>query len=406
MRAGFLYLLLYGATGILTEVPGLAWLAERYQAIWDPFVQRLGAALLGIEVPDRLANGSGDQLIHYVEAFAHLLVALVVAVAWSLADRRRVADRPVVELARIYLRYLLAYTMLLYGMVKVLKSQFPEPAPGRLLVPLGQMSPMGLLWTFMGRSTAYTVFAGLAEVTGGALLLFRRTTALGALVLVGVLGNVVALNYCYDVPVKLFSTHLLVMALVLLAPDLRRIADLLVRNRATAPADLGAPPVPERWRPALPFVKGLLIAAILARIGWTSWQGYRSYGDGMERSPLQGAYQVLAMERAGRALAPGDPDAFRQLAINQFTLTVIAGDGAVRRFAMQLDAGRGVLELTDTADPERTGRLAAAASGGQLRLEGTLAGEPVSLALRRMDRGEFLLLDRGFHWVSDAPFNR
>ena len=32
--------------------------------------------------------------------------------------------------------------------------------------------------------------------------LFRRTTTLGALVSIAVLGNVAMLNYCYDVPVK------------------------------------------------------------------------------------------------------------------------------------------------------------------------------------------------------------
>ena len=38
---------------------------------------------------------------------------------------------------------------------------------------------MGLLWTFMGHSPAYSAFTGAAEALAGALLLFRRTTLLG-----------------------------------------------------------------------------------------------------------------------------------------------------------------------------------------------------------------------------------
>jgi hypothetical protein len=40
---------------------------------------------------------------------------------------------------------------------------------------------MGILWTFMAASTGYTIFAGLAEAVAGLLLLFRRTSTLGAL---------------------------------------------------------------------------------------------------------------------------------------------------------------------------------------------------------------------------------
>lgn len=100
---------------------------------------------------------------------------------------------------------------------------------------------MRLLWTFMGFSRAYCIFAGAAECLGGALLFFRRTTLLGAVLLLGVLGNVVLLNFCYDVPVKLFSTFLLFLAAYLAWPDARRLADFFLLNKLIEPADPGAP---------------------------------------------------------------------------------------------------------------------------------------------------------------------
>ena len=126
--------------------------------------------------------------------------------------------------------------MITYGSVKVIKSQFPNPTLDRLLQPFGDASPMGLLWTFMGASESYNIFTGAGEMLGGLLLTTRRTTLLGALVCFGVMSHVAMLNFSYDVPVKLFSMHLLAMALFLMAPDLGRLARMFVLNRPVEPA--------------------------------------------------------------------------------------------------------------------------------------------------------------------------
>ncbi len=93
--------------------------------------------------------------------------------------------------------------MLSYGLIKVIPTQVPAPGPERWIEPLGEFSPMGLLWTFLGASSAYEIFCGLVETAGGVLLLFRRTAFLGALTSAAALSNVALLNFCYDVPVKI-----------------------------------------------------------------------------------------------------------------------------------------------------------------------------------------------------------
>ncbi len=94
---------------------------------------------------------------------------------------------------------------------------------------------MGLLWTFMGMSRAYSTFAGIAEMAGGLLLIVPRFTTLGSLVTFGVMSNVLMLNFCYDVPRKIYSVHLVLMSLFLLLPDVRRLLDFFLRNRRTEP---------------------------------------------------------------------------------------------------------------------------------------------------------------------------
>jgi hypothetical protein len=69
------------------------------------------------------------------------------------------------------------------------------------------------------------------------LLATRRTATAGALVMVAVMSNVVMLNFCFDVPVKLASTHLLVFALVIAAPDARRLWSVFCPRASTGPRD-------------------------------------------------------------------------------------------------------------------------------------------------------------------------
>lgn len=105
----------------------------------------------------------------------------------------------------------------------------------------GDFSPMGLVWFFIGSSAAYTFFAGSGEVLGAALLFFRRTATLDALVIAGVMTNVVALKFCYDIPVKIGSSTLLVLAAYLVTSDLARIAKVLLFNQPTEARDLRPP---------------------------------------------------------------------------------------------------------------------------------------------------------------------
>ena len=55
------------------------------------------------------------------------------------------------------------------------------------------------------------------------------------------------LNFCYDVPVKLYSLNLLLMAVFLMAPDLGKLTGFLVLNRPAAPVTTSGPVFEKRW---------------------------------------------------------------------------------------------------------------------------------------------------------------
>ncbi len=179
-------------------------------------------------------TGSGDTMFHYIQLLLVTLLAGVITLIWSIVDRKCSNYEKLVYWFVILLRYYLALTMLTYGFAKVFRTQFPPLTLGDLSKTYGDSSPMKLLWTFMGYSGPYTIFAGLGEVVGGSLLLFKRTRLLGAMTIVVVMSQVVMLNFSYDVSVKLYSSHLLLMAIIIMTPDTTRLLNFFILNYISA----------------------------------------------------------------------------------------------------------------------------------------------------------------------------
>ena len=338
-------------------------------------------------------SGSGDTTFAYVDTLGHLLVSLAGAALWSAVDRRPKRHDALQEFLRIYVRYCMVNVMFGYGMSKVLKSQFPKPDLDVLTEPYGESSPMRLMWTFMGYSTPYTVFAGLTEVASGALLLTRRTTIAGALLGAAVMGHVALMNLSYDIPVKLFSIQLFLIFLFLLAPDFSRLANILVHNRAVAPAAI-AWPWP-RFAVAHRVAKTLYITILIALHAHASFDHYRTYGDGVPRPALYGMYEPDA----------GSSPAVRRIFVTRSSRFVVELTDKSRRRYLMRDDGKGSLNLTfpnnDTVLHYR--RL----DETHLDLDGPFEQQRWQLHLRRIsDGGDFLLMNRGFHWINEFPLNR
>jgi hypothetical protein len=408
-RFTFAYLVLYILPFPLGIAGGAASLVRPYTDLWNALVPWVGRHVFQVAITV-LPNGSGDTTYNYVQVFCFLVLAAAAAAVWTLLDRRRPSYPRLYEWLRVYVRFSLATTMIFYGAVKVIKSQFPYPSLERLVQPFGDASPMGLLWTFMGASAGYKVFAGAGEMLGGLLLTARRTTLLGALVCVGVLSNVVLLNFSYDVPVKLFSLHLLAMAVFLAAPDLGRLVNFFVLRRPAAPAEL-RPLLPWKWphRAAL-VLRTVLVVGFVGFALSRAQEGRKTWGDLRPRPPLYGIWNVEEFAVDGKARPPlvTDEGRWRRVIFLHPQLLAIQHMGDSRqRYALELNAGEHTLSLSKQGEKGRKATLTYREPGpGRLVLEGTWEGQAVRAELRRVDEAQFLLVSRGFHWINEYPFNR
>src|SRR5579859_5260248 len=211
------YLFLFCFPFPLGSIPYTGKPAEWYELLWQKVVPWMASHLLRLSQPITIfTNGSGDTRFDYIKALCLLVVAALASVLWSVLDRKRQNYGRLHQWLRLYVRLYLGATLLGYGAYKVIPSQFPPMWQWRYLQTYGDSSPMGVLWTFMSASASYTIFAGAIEMLGGILLFLPRLVTLGALISVGAMANVFMLNMSYDVPVKLYSFHLLLLAIFLI----------------------------------------------------------------------------------------------------------------------------------------------------------------------------------------------
>jgi hypothetical protein len=288
-----------------------------------------------------------DNTNGYVELLSSVVLAAVATIVWTFLDRKRPDYRTLHEWLRIYVRYALGFTMLGYGMDKVFALQFNSslPGPDRLAEPLGNYSPFALMWTFMGYSKPYTIFAGAGEVIGGVLLLFRRTTTLGAIIICGVMANVVALDFSYQVGLKILVSLLLLLAIFLLAPDLTRLMNVFVLNRPAPAANLESP-IPDDWtrRPRLVLHVALVVFALYFFAG-PGLRGPRERGN-RPKSPFYGLYQVEAFTQNGKPVTQNDANWRRVIFEAKGDMTVLTMDDSMHYYGADVDTAKNAVTIS------------------------------------------------------------
>jgi uncharacterized membrane protein YphA (DoxX/SURF4 family) len=403
LRTAALYLLLWAFPFPLNVLPFFDWLESAHRHLME------AVGLLALRVTTGFAgplpsveNGSGDRLDSWVAQLGILLVSLAGGALWAAFGRTATRQARIADASRLYLRYFLAAAMLIYGASKLTLNQFPPPSVDRLVQPLGEGSPMGLVWTMIGLSPAYQFVGGLLEFIAGLLLLSRRGVSLGAWLMAGVMAHVVLLNYCFDVPVKIYSTQLLLGALLLAAPDVPGLLDLLVRRRPAQP--IGEPVARlAGWRRFSVYGGNTLLVALTCFVAGIA-----------EAAPVlpevYATYEVTAFTRDGVAVPPRfeDPLRWRYFTLtNRGTAIVRSVGGARQVYTAKVDVAAKTMTLTarDQA-PEISGLTYTQTTPAALSLSCHLAGAVVEVQLRRRLPDEFLMVNRGFHWINPAPFNR
>jgi hypothetical protein len=387
------------------RVPGFGEMTPMRQiAMW------FGNHLLGVK-PTVHPSGSGDTLYDWTLAFTMVVLSALIAIVWSIRTKATRHDK-FLKWFSLFLRFALGTTMFTYGFAKVFPLQMPTVFLSRLLEPYGNFSPMGVIWYSIGASPGYERFIGSAEVLGGLLLFLPQTALLGALVTFAVTTGVWMVNMTYDVPVKLFAFHLVVMSIVLFAPDIPRLLDMFVFHRPVeerpAPRYGTSPRAQRAWTIAQ-------VAFAIWALGFSTYQGnksWHSFGGAAPKSMFYGIWDVDSMTIDGVLRPPLTTDSVRYShAVFQAptSVTFQKMDQSFDRFSVKLDSTTHMLALKSLTDTAVSGALKyERPSPNRLLLDGSVGGKRVQLALTLHDLEKFFLVSRSkeVHWVQEFPINR
>jgi hypothetical protein len=399
-----------------SAIPGAPFLLRYDGMAIDWVVRAANARVFHVRQTLVPVNGSGDTSWAWTELWLYLSVAAVACLVWTMLDRRTHYDRLAFWL-RTIVRYYIATAALSYGIIKLFLLQMPFPALSQLATPLGDLLPMRLSWLFIGYSAPYQFFSGAMEMTAGLLLLYRRTVTAGLFAATGAFLNVVMINLSYDVPVKLYASHLLFACVFLLALDSKRLLRFLVLNQnasATTAYDAVFARPWQRWGAIA--VKTFIVFQILIFPFKDEWEGYRS-----RRVVASGPFR------------PGVYDV-RRYVVNRDTLPATSADTIRWRDVIFDNAGTGSVSSSDQLfwqryrrgyfryRPDTINHTVAVwktsairdstflftmryevPDTSTIRFHAAIRGDSLHVELVRLPR-HFQLAERQFHWLSE--YNR
>ncbi len=103
--------------------------------------------------------------------------------------------RQLLQVTENALAYLVAFAMLIYGAAKWL--QFGDSSQNH--TPVSQLTGMQLMWAFYGYSKPFAIIIGVLEITGGILIIFRKTRLIACALLSTILVNIILQDIFYEV---------------------------------------------------------------------------------------------------------------------------------------------------------------------------------------------------------------
>jgi len=387
-------------------LPFLFFLFKFQNGVLHQFIPWLGKNVFHLPYAITVfTNGSGDTTYDYLILFCVVFISVMATIVWSAVDRKSINYNRLYYWLTVGVRFYVGLMLINYGLVKVIQLQFPAPSLGRLLTTYGESSPMGLAWTFLGFSKGYNLFMGIAELAAG-LLLFRRTVTIGAMITLMTTANVMAVNYFYDVPVKIVSTALVFMCLFLLAPNFVRLFNFFFKGTPTQLRSIAAPVFNKSWKGIVKYsLKYVLIAYMLIGNGIHVFTYTKLYGASAPKSPLYGIYEVSEFVKNNKTLKEDDLDKTRwkMLLLEGIESGAIKDGNNLEYAKISTDTNNKLIKFVFTNDPNQTHQLHYQKKGKQLLLTGKLYDDSLYI---RLNKKRFELTDRKLNWINEYPYNR
>lgn len=286
-------------TNAIANSPGLARKLLYVLAAFSglPFLTVMSLlAFINVNKADNLFEVSVlETTLSIVYAIVPALI-LVTTLIWHWQDLKarksgsQIPNEQLMYYCLVACRYSLAAIIIFYGLDKLMVNQL-HSSYYWYGDELGDLSGFQLTWSFFGYSKLYNSFIAVAQVLGGTLLLFKRTTLIGALLLLPILGNIALIDFNYDIPAKDIISVLLLLDIFLVSISLRPLWEFFVLNktvdaqRIIAPYSIGK----KKYSPKL---KSIALSALILFVFMTNFKQMKNDNS----SPIEGAWRADSVQ--------------------------------------------------------------------------------------------------------------
>jgi len=289
-----------------------------------------------------------------------------------------------------------------YSFSKFYHSQFSPAGLYTLNKPYGDFIPFGLAWTYMGHSYGFNLFMGIAELLG-VLLLFRKTKEIGAIISIGTVLNIMAVNYFYDAPVKLLSTHLLVMLLFLLAPSFSNLIKIFFKGGTGKMYYQKRPDFKKSiWNLLLNITKyaviiGMVVTQIVEREDRKKQPWYRSEAN---KSAMHGWYDVDEFYKNGEELTHfRDSIRWDFMMIEQSFAGMETMNGKYTSYKFELDTTQQVIQFEAYRDSTDLFTIHYQELDSTYQFDFVQNTDSIRFFAKRKTEDDYLLNSKPFRWI-------
>ncbi|CAM1345557.1 DoxX family protein [Tenacibaculum amylolyticum] len=377
-------------------------------SVWEKITIWFGKTFIGWDLYQNSLNKGFDSKYDISRFLLIATLAILLSVLWTFINSKIKFkyDDKLKEILKVVLRYHVGFTLVLYGLAKVFMTQFGQMDINRLEGTIGDHSGMSFLWTFMSYSKFYTMTTGWVEVIGGALLLFRRTTFLGAFILFIAMVNVVIIDIGFDVSVKYFAIHLLAMVIVLLLYYKNRLLNVFVYNKIAVPEVEISLLSRSKYKKIAGYLKTILLL-LFAISSYFFVEESLGYYKNNEVPSLTGVFTVNQQKINGDSLTTPNYKKWKNFSLNGSSwrigyLSLKKGDESDNLFSFKADTIKKELKLYRDGDTTAIPNLLKykKEKRNTFVFEGIVEGDTLKLYTERKGLEDYRLM-KDIKWVRD-----
>ena len=225
-----------------------------------------------------------------------------------------------------------------------------------------------------------------------------------------VTANIVAINFCFDVPVKIFSSMLFLMAVFIAAPDIHRLIQFFILNRDSRLKSYAPSYKSKSWKFILLFIKMIFIASILYNYTKQAIQAKEQYGDEAPKPKLYGNYRVETYYKYGIIIPPlrTDKTRWNKIIFSEFDRGAVQTmDDTLQAYTYHLNPDTNEIRFNNRNTDELIYIFKyLQIDKDHIEMKSESPDESIYMKLLRLETGDYLLMKRGFHWINEYPFNR